>query len=469
MRNEKSFVRQSARKIFSSPAVSVCLAYVLPVRLCRLMCGKSLTFRKVCPQNLCGYAAAHQAAGPQVKKMRNGWANGKSFQSSRKFLFYFVIIFLLSFIVGCTNGSEARTPANERDSSSFATNKSSSRPIEVNAVEVKQTTSSGPILIPASITVEDVAEVLSQRNGVVVQMYAQEGQRVSKGSVLVQLSNDDLQSQLQQAALEVSRLKVEEKQYLAAVNLNRTELEREKVLFKENVSSQSDVERAQFRLDQATQEYEKIRIATQAAQARVEAVKVELEKIKIRAPIDGVIIKRQVSLGSNVAANQKLFELSRLAPLKVKFQLPQTSGARLNIGETISLSSVSSNQIIASARISRIAPVADATNYTFGYIADVIGGNGLMPGVAVNVNILPSGGASVVYVPLAAFPRGFELQANSTATLLIIENNRCVERTVTVQGTDGDQAIISNGLLGGDKVIIAAPPNLKTGDVVIVK
>lgn len=378
-------------------------------------------------------------------------------------------IFLLSFVVGCTTGSKARTTTNERDSSSFAANKSAVRPVEVNAVEVKQTTSSGPILIPASITVEDVAEVLSQRNGIIVQMYAQEGQRVSKGAVLVQLNNDDLQNQLQQATLEVSRLKVEEKQYLAAVNLNRTELEREKVLFKENVSSQSEVERAQFRLDQATQEYEKIRIAAQAAQARVEAVKVEIEKIKIRAPIDGVIIKRQVSLGSSVTANQKLFELSRLAPLKVKFQLPQTSGTRLNIGETISLSSVSSNQIIASARISRIAPVADATNYTFGYVADVIGGNGLMPGVAVNVNILPSNGASVVYVPLAAFPRGFVLQANSTATLLIIENNRCVERTVTVQGTDGDQAIISSGLLGGDKVIIAAPPNLKTGDAVVVK
>lgn len=383
-------------------------------------------------------------------------------------LFNCVIIFLLSFFIGCTSGSKARTTTNERDSSSFSNNKSTARPIEVNAVEVKQTTSSGAILIPASITVEDVAEVLSQRNGIVVQMYVQEGQRVSKGVVLAQLNNDDLQNQLQQAALEVNRLKVEEKQYLAAVNLSRTELEREKVLFKENVSSQSDVERAQYRLDQATEEYEKIRIASQVAQARVESVKVEIEKIKIRAPIDGVIIKRQVSLGSNVTANQKLFELSRLAPLKVKFQLPQTNGTRLNIGETVSLLSVSNNQIIASARISRIAPVADAANYTFGYVADVIGGNGLMPGVAVNVNILPSGNASVVYVPLAAFPRGFELQANSTATLLIIENNRCVERTVTVQGTDGDQAIISSGLLSGDKVIIAAPPNLKTGDAVVV-
>ncbi len=384
------------------------------------------------------------------------------------FFFNCMIVFLLPFCAGCTTGSKARTTTDERNSSSIAA-KNSSRPVEVNAVEVKQTSSSGPILVPASITVEDVAEVLSQRNGTVVQIFAQEGQRVSKGAILVQLSNDDLQTQLQQATLEVSRLKVEEKQFLAAVNLNRTELEREKVLYKDNVSSQSDVERSQFRLDQATQEYEKIRIATQTAQSRVEAVKLEIEKNKIRAPIDGVIIKRQVSLGSGVTANQKLFELSRLTPLKVKFQLPQTNGTRLSVGQTISLSSVSNNQVIASARISRISPVADATNYTFGYVADVAGGNGLMPGVAVNINILPSGGASVVYVPLAAFPHGFELQANSTAILLIVENNRCVERTVTIQGTDGDQAIISSGLLGGDKVIIAAPPNLKTGDSVIVK
>lgn len=386
---------------------------------------------------------------------------------NQKFFLNCVAVFLIAFCVGCSTGSEARTNKSENESSSLNKN-NPVRPVEVNAVEVKQTTPTGPILIPASIIVEDIAEVLSQRGGVVMQLFAQEGQRVSKGAILAQLNNDDLQSQLQQAQLEVTRLKVEEKQFLAAVNLNRTELERENVLFKQGVVSQSNVEQAQYRLDQATQEYEKIRIATQSAQARVEAVKIETEKIKIRAPIDGVIIKRQIALGSNVTANQKLFELSRLAPLKVKFQLPQTSGARLTLGQTVSLSSVSSNEVITSARVSRIAPFADATSYTFGYVADITGAN-LMPGTAVNVNILPANGQSFVYVPLAAFPRGFEATANSSAVLLIVENNRCVERNVTVQGTDGDQILISSGLLGGDKVIVAPPANLKTGDVVIVK
>ena len=68
-----------------------------------------------------------------------------------------------------------------------------------------------------------------------------------------------------------------------------------------------------------------------------------------------------------------------------------------------------------------------------------------------------------------AFPPDVEPQPGQQATVIIVENNRCYDRLITVKSIEGDQVRIASGLLGGDKVIIAPPPNLKTGDAVTVR
>jgi multidrug resistance efflux pump len=100
-------------------------------------------------------------------------------------------------------------------------------------------------------------------------------------------------------------------------------IDRELVLNKQGVSSATDVERARYKHDQSVHEYNKTRLATEGARARV-SVKLELQKSTVRCPISGFITHRYVALGTNVARNEKLFEVSKLSPLLVKFQLPQT-------------------------------------------------------------------------------------------------------------------------------------------------
>ena len=57
-----------------------------------------------------------------------------------------------------------------------------------------------------------------------------------------------MRAQLRQAELEIDRLKVEQDQLSALIRLDRSELDREKTLAKEGLSSQKDVERAQFKI-----------------------------------------------------------------------------------------------------------------------------------------------------------------------------------------------------------------------------
>src|SRR5689334_790058 len=190
-------------------------------------------------------------------------------------------------LAGCSSGSRAPI-ANHDD------RPATPQPTIVHVFEAQPSarSTSGDLIIPASLSVEDTASVLAEREGRIVDLRGKEAASVTKGDVLARFNDDDQRSQLQQAEIEVNRLQVEEHQYEALVKLNRSELDRETSLANEGVSSPADVEQAQYKLDQAVKESEKTHLATASARAHVEAVKLELEKSIVHAPITGIITHR---------------------------------------------------------------------------------------------------------------------------------------------------------------------------------
>jgi RND family efflux transporter MFP subunit len=339
--------------------------------------------------------------------------------------------------------------------------------LAVRVFDVVPSVARGDLVIPAALSVEGAAVVTAQRDGAIAQLRVQEGTRVTRGQVIARLSgDDDLRAQLRQAELEVNRLKVEQGQFDALIKLDRNELNRAKLLAKDGLISQSEVERAEFKLEAAILELDKTRVATQAAQSKVEGVKDELKKSEIRAPVSGLITRRYVEVGSNVAKNEKLFEVSPTSPLQVRFQLPQTEKAGVGLASLVGVSLVEGDKIVASARVRRIQPVADAASNTVGYVADLIGARGLMPGLAVNVRVPRSVSSPNVLVPSSAFPTKFELRRGTATTLFVVDGNKCVVRSVWINSLDGDLVEVVSGLTAGDRVILAPPNELKSGDIV---
>ncbi|HLE62114.1 MAG TPA: efflux RND transporter periplasmic adaptor subunit [Pyrinomonadaceae bacterium] len=343
----------------------------------------------------------------------------------------------------------------------------SAQPLAVRVFDVVPSVASGDLVIPAALSVEGVAVVTAQRDGAIAQLRVQEGTRVSRGQVIARLSgDDDLRAQLRQAEFEVNRLKVEQGQFEALIKLDRNELNRAKLLAKDGLISQSEVERAEFKLEAAVLELDKTRVATQAAQAKVEGVKDELKKSEIRAPVSGLVTRRYVEVGSSVAKNEKLFEVSPTSPLQVRFQLPQTERARVGLTSLVGVSLVEGKDVVASARVRRIQPVADAASNTVGYVADLIGARALMPGLAVNVRVPRSVSSPNLLVPASAFPANFELRRGTATTLFVLDGNKCAVRSVWINSLDGDLVEVVSGLTAGDRVILSPPTELKAGDVV---
>ena len=380
---------------------------------------------------------------------------------------YLACLVLLSAasLMGCSAGSKAagtgRSPAPAAVSSPPLR-----APIAVEVFEVKAQ-ARGEQFIPAILSTEATATLLAQRDGTVIELRGREGEEVTKGEELARLSDDDLRAQFEQAQLEITRSSVEERQFEALVKVNQTELEQEAMLLKEGLISKRQLDRAQYKLEGSIQELEKARLATQTARARLEAVKIDIEKCVIRAPMTGIVTHRYAKLGTSIMRGEKLFEVAQLSPLTVKFQLP-ADYPRFAPGHLLNLSLAGSDRTVAQARIRQLDPVAEAASNTRGYLADVIGGAGLIPGLAVTVRLRREGSAATFSVPRAAFPIAAEPRPGAPTVLFILDGNRARSRAVWVSVVDGDRAEIFSGLAAGERVILLPPADLKASDLVQV-
>ncbi len=130
--------------------------------------------------------------------------------------------------------------------------------------------------------------------GRVVSINFQEGMHVTKGTLLVQLFNDDLKAQLH---------KVEAQKELA----EQTE-KRQRELIKISGISQLD--------------YDQSVLQVNSLNADIEVIKAQLRKTEILAPFDGVIGLRNISVGAVVSQSTPLATIRQLSPMKLEFSFP---------------------------------------------------------------------------------------------------------------------------------------------------
>lgn len=230
--------------------------------------------------------------------------------------------------------------------------------------------------------------------------------------------------------------------------------------------SRRHLDQAQYKLLNAKQDLEKARFGIQIAQARLGAANADLERSDIRVPFTGIITHRNGNIGASVVGGEKIFEISEAAPLGVKSQLPHTGRKQLDVGSLVDVALADGDHVIAQARVQRLDPVVDPFTNSLGYFADVLGGEGLIPGMAVYIRIPKHAAGNALYIPRAAFRAAADLYPGASTEVLVLDGNKSTSRTVLVNSIEGDQVEIISRLAIGDDVILAPPVELKEGDPV---
>jgi RND family efflux transporter MFP subunit len=171
--------------------------------------------------------------------------------------------------------------------------------------------------------VENQVDLAAQRDGVVVQVFVETGTAVRKGQLLAQLDDRQLSADKDAAAAKARSTEADLKNWEASARVAQAQRDRAEQLWAANIIAKSEEEKARYQYDATEFEVERQREDLRVSQEALRSLELELEKTRITAPFDSVVARRYVRAAQEVAKNDRLFWVSAVAPLRVKFALPE--------------------------------------------------------------------------------------------------------------------------------------------------
>jgi HlyD family secretion protein len=210
-------------------------------------------------------------------------------------------------------------------------------------------------IVSASGTIQPKAsvDISADTMGRVVNLAVNEGDMVKKGQFLLQIDPTNLQTQVhnQEASLAASKSSLEEMRNAVesarvALAQSQSTLTRQEGLFKAHLGTLQDYENAQndFRMKQAAlQQLEQglktqdLRIAQQ--QAILDSAQYDLTKVRIVAPLDGIVTRRNILEGETVVigtmnnAGTVLLTVADMSVIQAEIEVDETDIPSVKIGQ----------------------------------------------------------------------------------------------------------------------------------------
>ena len=275
-----------------------------------------------------------------------------------------------------------------------------------------------------SLRSDESTMIRPEVQGRVATLHFREGQAVKAGDLLVGLDDAIARAELAQAR--------------ANLDLAEKSFARAQMLFKRGASN------AQA-LDEASSQQQAARASLALSQAR-------LDKTQIRAPYDGVLGLRLVSVGDYLSAGDDIVNLEVLDPLKLDFRVPQKAVSQVRVGQAVELSLDTYGGERFQGKISALNPRLDEVGRSQAIRAQVANGDyRLKPGQFVKVSVILAERPQALVIPEeAVMPLGQLLFVNlvvdgKVERRQIRIGQRLRGRAEVVEGLQGDETIISAG------------------------
>jgi RND family efflux transporter MFP subunit len=250
-------------------------------------------------------------------------------------------------------------------------------------------TSKGPETgdILSVLTVEHQVDLSSQSDGTVTSLTKDQGSVVKTGEILGQLDDRTLQQELIKAR---DDLKVTQNnlQYKAAeLKAKGAAYRRQQLLREAGLSSQADLEAAEFEAKGAEYDMHAYEALVESGQAEVHRLEIEIDQTILRAPFSGVVVRRYVREGQAIVKGDKCFRVSQLYPLQVQFQISELASPRPAVGAPVNLILLGGSNRSLNAKVVKVSPTVDPSSDSYDVVAQLTGSgiSDLRPGMAVRV------------------------------------------------------------------------------------
>ena len=390
--------------------------------------------------------------------------------------------------------------------------------VRVRAATAGQAVDAGAVVLNATgyIVAAHKIELASKVVGKVAWIGVEKGDRVKKDQVLVRLEDDEYRAQVQQARgnlanlqarlaelqngsrpEEIARARSDVDTSKADLENARVNLERVRNLVKEGVVARQTLDDAQARFDgQAARTaslqrtFDLVQIGPRKEQ--IDAVRGQIEQARgalaysetqlantvIRAPVSGTILERNVERGEFVTtgfvgdrgAKGYVVSIADLNDLQAELDINQNDFAKLDSKQKAFVSTDAFPDRKYDGVIYEISPEANRQKATVQVKVKVLNPDEyLRPEMNASVAFIareqPKPATGVAEKPVIVIPQS----AVRDNAVFIVANEKAVKRAVKTAGSNSNGVRISDGLFGGEDLIVNPPADLKDGAKVKAK
>ena len=283
-----------------------------------------------------------------------------------------------------------------------------------------------------------------------------EGDRVRRGDIVANVREAEYGDRVDQAIGQVAAAR-------AASQKARLEFERTTRLFATQSVTKPEMETAT-----ALRDATEAQLAT--AQAALDEARVALRDTALVAPVDGDVLKKNVELGALMGPGMPAFVVGDVSSIKVVIGLPDVSLRLVAPGQTVTVRTDALPGRTFTARVSRIAAVADPATRNFDVEVEIPNRDRLWkPGMIASVELSSvSPQAAIPLLPLTAF---IWAPGNRFA-VMVVEGDGSETRTTTRQvelgDVEGNRVAVLRGLNPGERVITTGASMVADGELIEV-
>ncbi|MBS1934633.1 MAG: efflux RND transporter periplasmic adaptor subunit [Bacteroidetes bacterium] len=276
------------------------------------------------------------------------------------------------------------------------------------------------IEVSGTVVANEFVQLQPEASGRLTYLNVPEGKRIAAGTVIAIVNNADLKAQVEKSK--------------SLYDLAQKTVERYKQLLAVNGMNQSDYDAAVNTMN--------------GYKADIDYYQALLEKTILKAPFDGIIGLRQVSLGAYVSPTTLIATIQQLDKIKVDFTLPEQYSSVIKIGATVSVSFEQSGNKKEKATIIAVEPQVNQNSR-----------NLTVRAVLQSAKANP-GGFAKVYVDAGADVRAIMIPTNSLIPddknnqVILIRNGKADFVNVKTGVRLANNVEITNGVNAGDTVVV---------------
>ncbi len=315
-------------------------------------------------------------------------------------------------------------------------------PALVTVSEIREGTIAPQAEFVGSVFYPEVSDVSSEVSGGIVEVRIEEGRRVRKGDVLVRLDAEILEKTL-------ASTRASHEQVLVDLAKARADFRRIDNLYRQEAVAEQLYDENRFRVMALEKRADSLK-------ADMERLQAELRKKTVRAPFDGITVKKMVDLGEWLSPGDEVATLARDDRVDVIVEVPGEIVGYMTPGRTLPVKVAGAE---TTGKVVSVIPRGDIPTRTFPVKVRIRNRYSLIEGMEARVTV-PTGKEEKSLIA----PRDAVVTALGETAVYAVEDGKAKRIPVKVLRYEGESAAVSGeGIREGMAVVVKGNERLRDG------